>query len=271
MVRWKIAVPFVVLSLAVTACGDSDDDDKDEKASDEPTMSAAEQKACDALQQIPQVFFRVGPNDPSEEDTLELQGLYADVAAGTTGEAQAAAQSVVDTVQEAIDTENMKLLDSDEFFGQTLVPLGAGVDTCGYEPLDIMTHEEPAAMKGENPEFKYMGVPDELDDGTYAVRLENKAKNFHEVIVVRLADDYEGTLEEFKMLPDEEMMKVVASGGVTFAPPMSTSVLSVELTEGRYVFFCHIPLMGKNGKPVMGQMGPIWHYNLGMANEVIVD
>lgn len=277
MVRWKIAVPFVVLSLALTACGDSDDeDDKDKKASDEPTMSAAEQKACDALVAAPGVILQAAGETPTAEQQGQLSALYTDIAAGTTGEAKAAAEAVVATIAEAQETDNMELLESDEYTASLGAPAAAGRDLCGFEAVDYNVTEHPHGKMA--PEIKFNGLPAELDAGTYSLGLENKGKQFHEQIVVKLKDDYTGTLEEFKAASDEEKFANIEGGGVAYSPPTMTGYLNADLTRpGRYIVFCHIPLsnekgvpIGENGKPAKGPQAFVWHFDLGMAQIVTV-
>lgn len=276
MVRWKIAVPFVILSLALTACGDSDDDDNDKKASDEPTMSAAEQKACDALVAAPGIILQSAGENPTGEQLEQFSALYADIAAGTTGEAKTAAEAVVATIAEAQETDNMELLDSDEFGANMGAPAAAGRDLCGFEGVDYSVTEH--THEDEPLEIKFNDLPEELEAGMYNFGLENKGKQFHEQIIVKLKDDYTGTLEEFKAAPDEEKFASIEGGGVAFAAPTMTGYLNADLSRpGRYVVFCHIPLMdkkgvpiGEDGKPAKGPQAFVWHFNLGMAQIVTV-
>lgn len=277
-----------VLLISLSACSSKDDDSKaadDEStttssetpedstgSTDEPAGLTAEQTAaCDALLQIPILNGQLGPNEPSKAMMKQFQELYTTVAAGTTGEAQAAATSVADTIDEALATGNKKLTDTDEFFMSMGVPAAAGRDVCGWEATDFKAHEKPGATKQDPPELHYMGIPEQMSAGLHSFGLANEGQNFHEVIIVKLKDEFTGSKDDFLALSDEEMFGQ-ADGGptVAYAAPGTTGILNAELAPGRYIFFCHIPLMDKKGEPIMGERGPQWHFTLGMAEEVTV-
>lgn len=275
MTRWKhTLVAAAVCGLALSGCGSKENDDKP-AASDKPTptMSAAQQAACDALVAEPADSFaavaRVG--DPSKLTAADWQHTgeqFTTIAAGTTGAAQQAAQTVADTIDEALSTKNMKLLDSDEFGAAQGLAATAGRADCGFKAVDFKVHEHP--MAGMNPEFKYEGLPETLEAGTYSLGLTNKNKNFHEVIAVRLKDSFTGSAEDFAKLPDPQLFAAVEGGGFAFAPPGQTGMLNTKLEPGRYIMFCHIPLDDGKGNPKMGPHGPIWHFTIGMKQLVTV-
>lgn len=281
MSRWKVTLSsLAVLSLTLTGCGtdDPESDAKSEPTSTStptPTLTAAQVAACDALIEAPAATFAAfnesGPDGLTLEAWQKIGSHYSTIATGTTGAAQASATTVVDTITEAGETKNLKLLESDEFNAAAIASAAAGPEQCGYASTDFEAMEMPAKKKGGNPEYHYTSLPKTLTAGNHSLSLNNQGKTFHEVIVVRLKDSYEGTLEDFKKLPDEEAFKVVEGGTITFAAPGTTSILNAELTPGRYIFYCHIPLMDpKTNRPILGEQGPIWHFVLGMAEEVTV-
>lgn len=276
MSRWKKTLAVAaVCGLALTGCGEKENDDK--KAAPEPTMSAEQKAACDALIAAPADFFMAqiqAEGDPAKFTPEQWTGFatqYAAIEAGTTGEASTQAGTVADTIDEAVSTKNFKLLESDAFLGSFIGVGSAGTEQCDYEAVPGEIKEMPAATPKDKPEFHWVGLPKAMDAGKYGLTVKNPSKTFHEIIAFKLADSYEGTLEDWKKLDDAAMGKISEGAAVTFIPPNATSVLNVDLTPGRYIFFCHIPLMdAKTQAPVMGPRGPIWHYVLGMAQEVTV-
>lgn len=281
--RRLAAASAIALTLTFTACGSDDSDSADGPASSSPSASespsssptdsltAEQTAACTSLVEYQQTMGGIGGGSPDKKTIKKIQALMTAIAAGTEGEASTSAQSAADTISEALDTNNMKLLDTDEFFGSLIVPASAGRD-CGFTPLDLTIKEMPGETKADNPMYHYEGVPEELTPGTYSIGMTSESKAFHEGIVVKLKDSYTGTKDQLLKLPDAKMAaQFDGSPTVGFAPPDTTGFVNADLNApGRYLVFCHIPLEGKGGKPVMGENGPIWHFLIGMAEEVTV-
>ncbi len=281
--RFYVAASVAALTLTFAGCGSDDSDSADgptsssESTSESPssatseTPSAENTAACEALVEYQQTMAASAGGPPDKKTIKKIQTLMTAIAAGTEGEASTSAQSAADTISEAFETNNMKLLDSDEFFGSLMVPAAAGRD-CGFTPIDLTIEEMPGATKADNPMYHYKGVPEELTPGIYSIGMTSESKAFHEAIVVKLKDSYEGTKDELLELPDAKMSaQFDGAPTVGFAPPETTGYVNADMNApGRYLVFCHIPLEGKGGKPVMGATGPIWHFLIGMAEEVTV-
>ena len=285
--RLFVAASVTALSLTLAGCGSDDADSADGPASSSsastsespesppPASTEAptgeETAACTSLLELQRTLAGIGGEKPNKKTLLNVQGLMTAIAAGTEGEPSASAQSAVDTISEALDTNNMKLLDTDEFFGTLISPASAGRD-CGFTPLDISIEEMPAATKADNPMYHYTGLPEGFAPGTYSIGMTSQSKAFHEAIVVKLKDSYTGTKDQLLELPDPKMFaQFDGAPTVGYVPPDSTGFVNADLSApGRYLVFCHIPLEGKGGKLVMGARGPIWHFLIGMAEEVTV-
>lgn len=282
--RLAAAAAVTALALSSAACGSDDDKDASSSASDaaadssdtsesptEPELTAEQTAACAALVDYQALIGSIGPGKPSPQQVKQIQDYMADIAAGTTGRSATVAQSVVDTIQESLDTKNPKLLNSDQFFMSLLQPAAAGRDACGFEPVDVEVKEMPGATPADNPMFHYVGVPEELTAGIYSLGIANKGKNFHEAIVVKLKDGVTGSVEDLLAAGDKKFFGNVESTTVTFMPPGAEGFLNADLSApGRYVVFCHIPLEGKDHRPVMGEHGPIFHFMIGMHSEIAV-
>lgn len=269
------------LSISLTGCGSSDTTDSTTEkttekppASTEPTLTSAQEATCSGLVDASKALLNFGgPPGPTDKQLTQLTTLYTTLEAGLTGDEQIAAGRVSDTITEAIETKNKKLLDDDSFFGSLLAPAAAGRTLCAFAPVDFMTHDKPAPTPDGNPEFTYMGLPKELDAGTTNFGLKNDTDNFHEAIVMKVNDGFTGSVEDWTMLDDKAQEEAVETQSITFAPPHATTYENVDLTSGRYFVICHIPLTegnGKNERLKIGPRGPIWHFTIGMAEEVMV-
>lgn len=280
----SVTAVVAAIALMLSGCANDDSDSADGSASpsantpsstpSEPTETPAptvSAEACTALVELQRTLGESGGGEPDKETIMKIQSLSTVIASGTEGDASASAQNAADTISEAFETNNMKLLDSDEFFGSLIAPASAGRD-CGFTPLDISIEEMPGATKADTPMYHYRELPAELTPGTYSIGMTSKSKAFHEAIVVKIKDSYTGTKEQMLKLSDAEMGAVFdGSPTVGFVPPETTGFVNADLNApGRYLVFCHIPLEGKGGRPVMGDNGPIWHFLIGMAEEVTV-
>ncbi len=283
--RLAIAASIATLTFAITGCGNEDPDTTTSPSSTSPSSetaptdtestpveaSAEQTKACSSLLALQQTMATIGGDEPDKKTILTIQGLMVDIAAGTQGDPAISAQRAADTISEALDTKNLKLLDSDEFFGTLIAPASAGRE-CGFTPLDITIDEMAAATKKDNPMFHYMGLPAQVAPGTYSIGLTSSSKAFHEAIVIKLKDSYKGSKDDLLALPDAAMAKQFdGAPTVGYVPPDASGFVNADLTvPGRYLVFCHIPLEGEGGQLVIGDRGPIWHFVLGMAEEMTV-
>lgn len=105
------------------------------------------------------------------------------------------------------------------------------VDGCGFGHLDVTAVD-----------YAYEGVPAEVEPGPTVLRLRDAGAELHMAIVVRIADDYQGTVADLVTLPDEESDKVATELGVVFVDPGATSSTVLDLEPGRYALVCAVPV-----------------------------
>jgi len=270
------------LTAALTACSSSDDKDADasdgpKQTASEATLTAEQQAACDGLLDAAGAMLTLSAGEseegPSDAQLTEVADLYGTLQAGLTGEEQTAAGRVADTLREVVETQNRALLEDEAFFTSLQAPAAAGRELCGYDAVDVMAHETPAATADGDPEMSFMGLPETLPAGPLSLGLTNDAENFHEAAVMKVKDSFTGTLEDWKKLDEKAAQEAAEIVGVTLAPPQASGFVNLDLAPGRYFVICHVPLMdgaGPDAQPKMGENGPIWHYSLGMASEVTV-
>jgi hypothetical protein len=108
-------------------------------------------------------------------------------------------------------------------------------------------------------EYKFVGIPDTLEAGTYAVHLQNDGKEPHELAIAQLLTDT--PIDELLKLPQKEVMKEIKPVGGTFAKPgeASEQPLEAEFVAGDYVAVCF----------VTNKKGP--HAFQGMVHEFTVE
>ena len=115
---------------------------------------------------------------------------------------------------------------------------------CGYVTLNLTATE-----------YAFGGLPTEVPAGGVIVNLANIGEQVHEFALLRVNDDVEITLEELLALPEEESDQYVTFVNAAFAFPEAVGHTVVNLTPGRYVAICFLPVGAT--PEVMSQMsGP---------------
>lgn len=133
-------------------------------------------------------------------------------------------------------------------------------------------------------DYGFEDLPDEVPVGTTLAFHNSSDEEFHELAVVRVADDEERSLDELLALPEDEIGGVVTFVGVAAAGPGEDgAVVQGELAldePGRYLATCFIPvgadpavveeaLAGAEGQtdgpPDFGDGAP--HATVGMVTE----
>ena len=138
-------------------------------------------------------------------------------------------------------------------------------------------------------DYSFAGVPETVAAGSELTFTNASAAEAHELVVMKIADGEERTMEELLALPEEESESLVQFQGVLVALPEQDGVnpegpgTSIEVTEpGRYAIVCFIPqgadpavleaaMTGgeAEGPPEMGDGTP--HAFLGMVAEFQVE
>ena len=127
-------------------------------------------------------------------------------------------------------------------------------------------------------EYAYEGLPPTLSTGT-ELTFTNAGEEAHELVLLKIDDAEERSVEELLALPQEEAQEVTQMKGVAVAPPgadgrVVEGALVVD-EPGRYVAICFIPVGTTempDGPPEEGQEpgGPP-HFTRGMVAEVSVE
>lgn len=122
------------------------------------------------------------------------------------------------------------------------------LENCGWAKVDV---------SGED--YRFVGVPDTFEAGPVSFEFTNKGKEPHELVLFRVNDGVEESVEDIVALPEDEGRSKVTPVGGTFAPPGEGEYALVDLKEGRYGVACFVPVGG-------GEEGPP-HASRGMHAE----
>ncbi len=135
-------------------------------------------------------------------------------------------------------------------------------------------------------DYRFDELPSEIEANTRLELRNESARELHELVAMRLADDEDRTAEELVALPEQELGALFAGPPalVLIAPPGEGGFVAVgngALDEpGRYLFICFIPtgaepaayldaLDANPGQPPSVAGGPP-HFSAGMYAEVKV-
>jgi len=141
------------------------------------------------------------------------------------------------------------------------------VDPWMFEHCEFDQKEEVTAS-----EFKFEGLPSELEAGTAAILLTNSGAEAHEMAILRKADGVTQSWDEILALPMEDAQELVVNAGGAFAANKDAKGLAVvELTPGDYVAACFVPAgttVSADGAMTEGTGTP--HFMHGMMKEFTV-
>lgn len=189
---------------------------------DEPSFCAPYQTA---------VAQFMGEPDPAVAEEA-LAGMEADIPA----EIADAAAVVIDTARTALGGDPSVFDTTPEFF-PALGEIDAWMfENCAFDArLDVV-----------GTDFAFGGLPDEVDAGRVAIRLNNEGTEQHEIMIVRKLEGTTASFEELAPLiaaEDPSVMEQVEFVGGAFSPsPEQPGVAVVDLAPGEYAAICFIPV-----------------------------
>jgi plastocyanin len=133
-------------------------------------------------------------------------------------------------------------------------------------------------------DYGYSGVPELVESGAELTFVNDSSGEVHEIVLMKIADGEERSIQELLELPEEESESLAEFQGVLVALPGENGANpegegdSITVTEaGRYALICFIPqgadpavveeamAGGGEGPPDMGDGTP--HAFLGMVAE----
>jgi len=241
--RSLAAVLSLSLATGLAACGDDDDRE-----------AATPAEVCDAAVDLGAAFGAV-PEDPAEMGAFAAETLVPVSDAfvegyGDDGPEAEAAATLSDAFAAMADSGDPSAFeDPDVAEAQSVI--GADVhDGCPLEAIDVTAVE-----------YAFQGVPEELTAGRTSFALTNAGVEDHEMVLFRLNDGVDMTLDDL-LDAGEEAFADLTFTGVAFGGPDTTAYTVVDLEPGTYFLLCFIPVGG-------GDDGPP-HFMEGMRQTITV-
>ena len=231
--KWRAIAVGAAAVLALGACAGDDDDD----ASASDTGTEAEEPAveqdvvaafCDAIAEvgyalsIGEGYEGIDSSLVAAEDVAPDE-IRADV---TTMAEENRAQVATGPPPE----EQPPVIPSDDFFAAATSVGDYMADNCGYQVIDVAATD-----------FAFDGIPADADAGKTLIRITNDGTEYHEVVLQRVQQGETRSVDEILALP-EEGGGLLEYLGYAFAPPGLGSWTVVDLSAGRHVAMCFVPI-----------------------------
>lgn len=249
-----LALCMAVL-LTAAACGGEDGDDTAAATPGaEETTAQSNDVFCESVVAAEtQVLAASSGGDPSG-----IEDLLVTVEENTPPELEEQMAVVAATVREALEAQDDRPFQSEEFSRrEEEVDLWVA-DNCGYERVDVTAVD-----------YAFEGVPETLPAGITTFAFSNEGEELHEMIMVRYKDP-SLTLDELLEVSDPMGEDLVDFLGASFGPPGASDTESKELTPGKYALLCFVPVGSTSPKAARNADGPP-HLKRGMSAEFTVE
>lgn len=251
-----------------TAPDDTTSDDTTSDDTDDSVVPAATEAFCQAaiatqgeLTTGPEVDFETATGD-------EIAAAMAEYGERLLPTLDELASSVPDEVADDVDALTDVLRESLEsgaepFNEPEFVEADRNLDTymidnCGYDVVAV-----------EAVDYRFENVPDSVAAGTVGFEFRNNGTEVHEMILFRIADGVDLSVEELLELPEDEVESMVEFRGAAFAASGEEDVAFAELEPGRHVILCFIPTGTTSMDMLEGETPPEGppHFTQGMVHE----
>lgn len=249
-----LALCMAVLLTAAACGGDDGDDSAAATPGAEETTAQSNDVFCESVVAAEtQVLAASSGGDPSG-----IEDLLVTVEENTPPEIEEQMAVVAATVREALEAQDDRPFQSQEFSRSEEEVDVWVADNCGYERVDVTAVD-----------YAFEGVPESLPAGITTFGFSNEGKELHEMIMVRYKDP-SLTLDELLAVSDPQGQDLVDFLGASFGPPGASDVESKELTPGKYALLCFVPVGSTSPKAARTADGPP-HVKRGMAAEFTVE
>lgn len=183
-----------------------------------------------------------GPPPPDYPEITDFCSAYIVVEQSAAGEdwettataigalAEHAPESLGDAVGVLTEALTTQEFETPEFAAAYAALSDGAVEECGFNTVDLVLSE-----------YFFGGILPELPAGVTVFRAENIGEEVHELVLIRINDGVEETLEELLEMPEEESDALIGFAGIVFLFPGATGNLVADLTPGRYVAICFLP------------------------------
>jgi hypothetical protein len=184
-----------------------------------------------------------GEGPPPLPEATDYCSAYLNVEAATNDDDDSNDQAAIETATSFADDEQKALIEtvvgfvmagdfeSPEFVAAYDALVANAIESCGWATLDVTLSE-----------YTFGGLPEEVPAGITVVNALNTGEQVHEILVLRVNDDVTLTAEEIAALPEEEAAQYASFVGIGFAFPGAVGHAFLDLTPGRYIALCYLPV-----------------------------
>jgi hypothetical protein len=243
----------IVLALVVSACGNE--------------VSAETLAFCEEYLEV-STLVNSGPEDDPQawvDETLAgLDSIQADAPSAISSSVETVAAALTEPISN-LDEEGFNAATESDDYAEASDAIDAFLESdCEWETMDV-----------EATEYAYTADLGGVEPGVVGFDFSNAGSEFHEMVLVRINDDVEESVEELLALPEEEAEAMTTFVGVSFQAPGDSGTLYADLDPGRYAFFCFLPVGAtpenmealESGE---GEEGPP-HFTQGMFEEFTIE
>lgn len=261
--RWRDAgAAVVVISLVGAACGDDDATSTSEGVLTDFCDAAIEGEAL--FSTGPQLDEEGMPTPGAlEEFSAQIGPAIDSIEQNAPEEITGDVETLLRGVRSAIEEGDDSITETPEFFRAD-----AAIDAYVYDTCEFDGNQEIIAV-----DYAYEGLPATVGAGQVGIRMDNEGSEVHEVVILRVNDDVDLSVDELLALPEEEAVMATEFRGVAFAPPGEQASAVIDLEAGRHIAICFIPLgttsMEDAGPP--DESGGPPHLTQGMVQEFTVE
>lgn len=268
-------------ALVLGACGDDDD------ASDATDAPAATDAAAETTPEatgaapttagdVPDTaggdtalcapYLGVTAQFNGEPDPATLPGLLDEVDANAPDEIADSVSTMTSAAREVFESggADFSPFETPEFMQAQVDVDGWVYDNCEFDgTYDVVATE-----------YRFEGLPSEVESGLVAIKLTNEGQEAHEIGVGRKVEGTTETWQELLEMPEEEAdSKIVFVGGGFAGVSGSVGYAFLDTSEGgEYAALCFVPTgtsMTADGEVTEGSGPP--HFVQGMLTEFTVN
>ncbi len=221
-----------MLSVGLGACGDDDEAGTSDTTREDAAADTGE--FCDAAVAVDSANMGLesGESTPEEVDAAmqAAEDSAPDEIADAVGTMVSESKALAAEAEGAGEGEGPPPIPSEEFFAASAEVGGYLGENCDLGALGVTATE-----------YAFDGIPEEVPAGTTLLTFANDGTEFHEAVVLQIAEGEERSFEELMALPEEESAALVTDKAFVFTPPDTETYVTAELDPGRYVAMCFVP------------------------------
>jgi len=252
--KWRGAVLGVAVATGLAGCGGGGDS---KLAVGEPKSEAAEY--CAKSLEIetfpePDIDFETATPEQLAAALKSYAGQLLPLAQEAGGVSPAEIKPDLDVLIGAVRsvalTGDFSTFESDPTVNAAEDKVHAfELDNCGWGNAEV-----------SGTEYSFDGIPKEIEAGPVNFELSNEGKEAHHLVLFRINDGVDLSVDELLALPEEEAdTKAEAVAGMDEVDPGDNDYVVANLTAGRYAVVCFLPVGGgEEGAP---------HFTRGMTGE----